>query len=209
MRSRGAHVTDIVVLVVAADDSIMPQTIEAINHANAAKVPMIVAINKCDRPDADPDNVRNQLIQHGVIVEKRSGDILDVEISALTGKGVDELLETISLQAEMLELTANPDREAEGTVIEAKLDVGRGPVATVLIQNGTLSAANVFVVGEQWGKVRALINDKGKSVKKAGPSEPVEILGLNGTPAAGDKLNVVKNESQARENFDLQAEARA
>jgi translation initiation factor IF-2 len=199
MRARGAQVTDIVVLVVAADDAVMPQTIEAINHAKAAKVPMIVAINKCDKPDANPDKVRTDLLQHEVIVEGLSGDVQDVEVSAISGKGLDELLEAIALQAEILELQANPDRAAMGAVIEAQLDVGRGPVATVLVQHGTLRQGDIFVVGEQWGKVRALINDKGDRVKEAGPSVPVEVLGLNGTPEAGDVLNVVSTEAQARE----------
>ena len=199
MRARGAQVTDIVVLVVAADDSVMPQTIEAINHAKAAGVPMIVAINKVDKPGADPTRVRTQLLQHEVVVEEMSGDVLDVEVSALTGKGLDKLLEAIALQAELLDLTANPDRQAEGAVIEAKLDVGRGPVATVLVQKGTLKRGDIFVVGEQWGKVRALINDQGERVENAGPSVPVEVLGLSGTPEAGDVLNVVDDESKARE----------
>ncbi len=199
MRSRGAQVTDIVVLVVAADDAVMPQTIEAINHAKAAGVPMIVAINKVDKPDANPDKVRTDLLQHEVIVEKMSGDVQDVEVSAITGQGLDELLEAIALQAEILELKANPDRAAQGAVIEAQLDVGRGPVATVLVQNGTLRQGDIFVVGEQYGKVRALINDKGDRVKEAGPSVPVEVLGLNGTPEAGDVLNVTETEAQARE----------
>jgi len=199
MRSRGAQVTDIVVLVVAADDAVMPQTIEAINHAKAAKVPMIVAINKIDKPEANPDKVRTDLLQHEVIVEKMSGDVQDVEVSAISGKGLDELLEAIALQAEILELKANPDRAAEGAVIEAQLDVGRGPVATVLVQRGTLRQGDIFVVGEQYGKVRALINDKGERVNEAGPSVPVEVLGLNGTPEAGDVLNVVSTDSQARE----------
>ncbi|MGJ8621866.1 MAG: translation initiation factor IF-2 [Yoonia sp.] len=199
MRSRGAQVTDIVVLVVAADDAVMPQTIEAINHAKAAKVPMIVAINKIDKPEANPDKVRTDLLQHEVIVEKMSGDVQDVEVSAITGQGLDELLEAIALQAEILELKANPNRAAEGAVIEAQLDVGRGPVATVLIQNGTLRQGDIFVVGEQYGKVRALINDKGERVKEAGPAVPVEVLGLNGTPEAGDVLNVVETDAQARE----------
>ncbi len=199
MRSRGAQVTDIVVLVVAADDSVMPQTIEAINHAKAAKVPLIVAINKIDRPAADPNKVRTELLQHEVIVEAMSGEVQDVEVSALTGQGLDDLLEAIALQAEILELKANPDRAAQGAVIEAQLDVGRGPVATVLVQNGTLKQGDIFVVGEQWGKVRALVNDKGERVKLAGPSVPVEVLGLNGTPEAGDVLNVVDTEAQARE----------
>lgn len=207
MRSRGAQVTDIVVLVVAADDAVMPQTIEAINHAKAAEVPMIVAINKCDKPEADPDKVRTDLLQHEVIVEKMSGEVQDVEVSAITGKGLDELLEAIALQAEILELKANPDRAAQGAVIEAQLDVGRGPVATVLVQTGTLRQGDIFVVGEQYGKVRALINDKGERVKEAGPSVPVEVLGLNGTPEAGDVLNVTETEAQAREIAEYREKA--
>lgn len=199
MRSRGAQVTDIVVLVVAADDAVMPQTVEAINHAKAAQVPMIVAINKIDKPGADPDKVRTDLLQHEVIVEKMSGEVQDVEVSAITGQGLDQLLEAIALQAEILELKANPDRAAQGAVIEAQLDVGRGPVATVLIQKGTLKQGDIFVVGEQYGKVRALINDKGERVAEAGPSVPVEVLGLNGTPEAGDVLNVTETDAQARE----------
>ncbi|MBF9056567.1 translation initiation factor IF-2 [Rhodobacterales bacterium HKCCA1065] len=202
MRARGANVTDIVVLVVAADDAVMPQTIEAINHAKAAKVPMIVAINKIDKPAANPDKVRTDLLQHEVIVEKMSGEVQDVEVSAATGQGLDQLLESIALQAELLDLKANPDRSAEGAVIEAQLDVGRGPVATVLVQRGTLKQGDIFVVGEQWGKVRALINDQGERVKEAGPSVPVEVLGLNGAPEAGDVLNVVQTEAQAREIAD-------
>lgn len=207
MRARGAQVTDIVVLVVAADDSVMPQTIEAINHAKAAKVPMIVAINKCDKPAADPQKVRTELLQHEVVVEAMSGDVQDVEVSALTGKGLDNLLEAIALQAEVLELKANPKRAAMGAVIEAKLDVGRGPVATVLVQNGTLRKGDIFVVGEKWGKVRALISDKGETVDEAGPSVPVEVLGLNGTPEAGDVLNVVETEAQAREIANYREQA--
>ena len=207
MRARGANVTDIVVLVVAADDSVMPQTVEAINHAKAANVPMIVAINKCDKPGAEPQKVRTQLLQHEVVVEAMSGDVQDVEVSAKTGKGLDNLLEAIALQAEVLELKANPARSAQGAVIEAKLDVGRGPVATVLVQNGTLHRGDIFVVGEQWGKVRALINDKGDRVEEAGPSVPVEVLGLNGTPEAGDVLNVVETEAQAREIADYREQA--
>ncbi len=205
MRARGAQVTDIVVLVVAADDSVMPQTIEAINHARAAGVPMIVAINKIDKPGADANRVRTQLLNHEVVVEEMGGDVLDVEVSAVTGKGLDSLLENIALQAEILDLKANPDRLAEGAVIEAKLDVGRGPVATVLVQKGTLKRGDIFVVGEQWGKVRALLNDKGDRVDEAGPSVPVEVLGLNGTPEAGDVLNVVEEESRAREIADYRA----
>ncbi|GAB5438653.1 translation initiation factor IF-2 [Falsiruegeria mediterranea] len=207
MRSRGAQVTDIVVLVVAADDSVMPQTIEAINHAKAAEVPMIVAINKCDKPAADPNKVRAELLQHEVIVEAMSGEVQDVEVSAHTGQGLDELLEAIALQAEILELKANPGRAAQGAVIEAQLDVGRGPVATVLVQNGTLRQGDIFVVGEQYGKVRALINDKGERVKEAGPSVPVEVLGLNGTPEAGDVLNVTETEAQAREIAEYREQA--
>ncbi|MEM8822676.1 MAG: translation initiation factor IF-2 [Pseudomonadota bacterium] len=199
MRARGAQVTDIVVLVVAADDAVMPQTIEAINHAKAAEVPMIVAINKTDLPAADTNRVRTELLQHEVITEAMSGEVQDVEVSAMTGKGLPELLEAIALQAEILELKANPDRAAMGAVIEAQLDVGRGPVATVLVQNGTLKRGDIFVVGEQWGKVRALVDDQGKRVNEAGPSVPVEVLGLNGTPEAGDVLNVVETEAQARE----------
>ena len=206
MRSRGAQVTDIVVLVVAADDSVMPQTIEAINHAKAAEVPMIVAINKIDKPEAAADKVRAELLQHEVIVEKMSGEVQDVEVSAITGQGLDDLLEAIALQAELLELKANPSRSAQGAVIEAQLDVGRGPVATVLIQNGTLKQGDIFVVGEQFGKVRALINDKGERVKSAGPSVPVEVLGLNGTPEAGDVLNVTETEAQAREIAEYRAQ---
>ena len=207
MRARGAQVTDIVVLVVAADDSVMPQTIEAINHAKAAGVPMIVAINKCDKPAANPQKVRTELLQHEVVVEEMGGEVQTVEVSAKTRKGLDNLLEAIALQAEILELKANPARAALGAVIEAKLDVGRGPVATVLVQNGTLKRGDIFVVGEQWGKVRALINDKGERVDEAGPSVPVEVLGLNGTPEAGDVLNVVETEAQAREIADYREQA--
>ncbi|NBD30775.1 MAG: translation initiation factor IF-2 [Alphaproteobacteria bacterium] len=207
MRARGAQVTDIVVLVVAADDAVMPQTIEALNHAKAAGVPMIVAINKCDKPAANPDKVRTDLLQHEVIVEGLSGDVQDVEVSAITGQGLDELLEAIALQAEILELKANPDRAAQGAVIEAQLDVGRGPVATVLVEKGTLRQGDIFVVGEQWGKVRAMENDQGKRVKEAGPSVPVEVLGLNGTPEAGDVLNVVETEAQAREIAEYRQKA--
>ena len=207
MRARGAQVTDIVVLVVAANDGVMPQTIEAIAHAKAANVPLIIAINKMDHEAADPIRVRTDLLQHSVVVEAMSGDVQDVEISALKGTGLDDLLEAIALQSELLELNANPDRAAHGAVIEAKLDTGRGPVATVLVKNGTLRKSDIFVVGEQWGKVRALINDKGETVLEAGPAVPVEVLGLNGTPAAGDVLNVVTSEAEAREisNYRQQA----
>jgi len=206
MRQRGANVTDIVVLVVAADDGIMPQTIEAINHTKAAGVPMIVAINKMDKPEANPDNIRTRLLEHEVIVEKMSGDVQDVEISAKEKSGLDKLLDAISLQAELLELKANPDRMAEATVIEAQLDKGRGPVATVLVTRGTLERGNTFVVGTQSGRVRAIVNDQGKQIKKAGPSMPVEVLGLGGVPSAGDVLSVVENEQRAREVAEYRQE---
>ncbi len=206
MRQRGANVTDIVVLVVAADDGIMPQTIEAINHTKAAGVPMIVAINKMDKPDANPDNIRTRLLEHEVIVEKMSGDVQDVEISAKEKTGLDALLDAINLQAELLELKANPDRMAEATVIEAQLDKGRGPVATVLITRGTLERGNTFVVGTQSGRVRAIVDDQGKQIKKAGPSMPVEVLGLGGVPSAGDVLTVVENEQRAREVAEYRQE---
>ncbi|MGY8972237.1 MAG: translation initiation factor IF-2 [Sphingomonadales bacterium] len=206
MRQRGANVTDIVVLVVAADDGIMPQTIEAINHTKAAGVPMIVAINKMDKPEANPDNIRTRLLEHEVIVEKMSGEVQDVEISAKEKTGLDKLLDAISLQAELLELKANPDRMAEATVIEAQLDKGRGPVATVLVTRGTLERGNTFVVGTQSGRVRAIVNDQGKQIKKAGPSMPVEVLGLGGVPSAGDVLSVVENEQRAREVAEYRQE---
>ena len=199
MRGRGANVTDIVVLVVAADDAIKPQTVEAINHTRAAGVPMIVAINKVDKHDANPQKVREALLQYEVVVEELSGDVQDVEVSALKKTGLDELIEKIQLQAELLELRANPDRAAEGTVIEAKLDKGRGPVATILINRGTLKVGDVIVVGGESGKVRAMTNDKGQQIKTAGPSLPVEVLGLSGVPRAGDPLSVVENEARARE----------
>ena len=199
MRSRGATITDIVVLVVAADDSVKPQTIEAINHAKEAKVPMIVAINKIDKEGSDPNKVRTELLQHGIIVESMSGDVLEAEVSATNGTGLEKLLENIILQAELLELKSNEDRPAEGTVVEAKLDMGRGPVATVLVQKGTLKKGDIFVVGQQWGKVRALFNDKKDKLDFALPSTPVEVLGLNGTPEAGDILNVLPSEAKARE----------
>src|SRR6516165_9019155 len=184
MRARGARVTDIVVLVVAADDGVMPQTVEAIHHAKAAKVPIIVAINKIDRPDAKPERVRNELLQHEIQVESLGGDVLDVEVSAKEKTNLDKLLDTIALQAEVLELKANPNRLAEGTVIEARLDRGRGPVATVLVQRGTLKPGDIVVAGSEWGRVRALASDTGHSVVAAGPSMPVEVLGFNGTPEA-------------------------
>ena len=199
MRARGAKVTDIVVLVVAADDGVMPQTIEAINHAKAAGVPMIVAINKMDKSTAEPDRVRQELLQHEVIVEKMSGETLDVEVSAVKRTGLDKLLEAIVLQSEVLELRANPERTAEGIVIEAKLEAGRGPVGTVLIQRGTLHVGDIIVAGSSWGRVRALINDRGDNVATAGPSVPVEVLGFSSAPEAGDQLAVVENEARARE----------
>ncbi|TPE58694.1 translation initiation factor IF-2 [Sandaracinobacter neustonicus] len=202
MRARGAQATDIVVLVVAADDGIKPQTIEAINHVKAAGVPMIVAINKMDKNGADANRVRTELLQHDIQVEEMGGDVQDVEVSALKKTGLDELTEKILLQAEIMELKANPDRMAEGIVVEAKLDKGRGPLATVLVKRGTLRAGDIFVVGVEWGKVRALVNDKGQTIKEAGPSMPVEVLGLSGVPQSGDILSVVENEARAREVAD-------
>ena len=199
MRARGANVTDIVILVVAADDSVMPQTVEAINHAKAAGVPVIVAINKIDKTGADADKVRNELLQHEIIVEKLSGDVLDVEVSATKKTGLDKLEEAIVLQAEVLDLKANPDRTAEGIVIEAKIDKGRGPVATLLVQRGVLKRGDIVVAGAHWGKLRALVDDHGGQVKEAGPSTPVEVLGLDGAPEAGDPFSVVRNEARARE----------
>jgi translation initiation factor IF-2 len=199
MRARGAKVTDIVVLVVAADDGVMPQTVEAINHAKAAKVPMIIAINKIDKPDAKPERVRTELLQYEVQVESMGGDVVDVEVSAKNKTNLDKLLEMIALQAELLDLKTNVSRPAEGTVIEAKLDRGRGPVATVLVQRGTLKVGDIIVAGAEMGRVRALINDQGVTIDEAGPSVPVEVLGFNGPPEAGDRLAVVENEARARE----------
>ena len=199
MRARGANVTDIVILVVAADDGLRPQTVEAINHTKAAGVPMIVAINKIDKPGANAQKVREELLQHEIIVEQMGGEVQDVEVSALKKTNLDKLLEAIQLQAELLELKANPDRAAEGAVVEAKLDKGRGPLATVLVQRGTLHVGDIFVVGPIAGKVRAMIDDKGRQVQEAGPSVPVEVLGLSGVPSAGDTLTVVENEARARE----------
>ncbi len=199
MRMRGANVTDIVILVVAADDGLMPQTIEAINHTKAAGVPMIVAINKVDKPEANPQKIRERLLEHEIVVEQMSGDVQDVEVSAKTGQGLDDLIEKILLQAELLELRSNPDRSAEATVIEAKLDKGKGPLATVLINRGTLKVGDIFVVGTQSGRVRAMIDDKGRQIKEAPPSLPVEVLGLGGVPMAGDTLTVVDSEARARE----------
>jgi len=199
MRARGAKVTDIVVLVVAADDGVMPQTIEAINHARAAHVPLIVAINKIDKPDAKPERVRTELLQYEVQVESMGGDTLEVEVSAKQQTNLDKLLELIALQSEVLDLKANADRAAEGTVIEARLDRGRGPVATMLVQRGTLHVGDIVVAGTQWGRVRALLDDKGAARPEAGPSFPVEILGFSGTPEAGDRVAVVESEARARE----------
>jgi translation initiation factor IF-2 len=199
MRARGANVTDIVVLVVAADDGLRPQTIEAIHHTKAAGVPMIVAINKIDKPEAKPQKVREELLQHEVVVEEMGGDVQDVEVSATKKTNLDKLLEAIELQAEILEIKANPERAAEGTVIEARLDKGRGPLATVLVQRGTLRVGDVFVAGASSGKVRALVDDKGRQVPEAGPSVPVEVLGLSVVPSAGDPFTVVENEARARE----------
>jgi translation initiation factor IF-2 len=199
MRARGAQVTDIVVLVVAADDGVMPQTVEAIRHARAAGVPMVVAINKIDRPDANPDRVKQDLLNHEVILEEFGGEVLAVEVSATKHTNLQQLIETLQLQAEILDLKANPDRTAQGTVIETKLERGRGVVATVLIQRGTLRVGEIVVCGSQWGRVRAMLNDRGEQVSEAGPSQPVEILGLDGVPEAGDQLVVVENERRARE----------
>ncbi len=205
MRARGAKVTDIVVLVVAADDGIMPQTIEAIAHAKAAQVPMIVAINKIDKPGADASRVRQALLQHEVQVEEFGGEVQSVEVSALKKINLDKLEEAILLQAELLDLKANPDRAAEGTIVEAKLDPGRGSVATVLVQRGTLHTGDVFVAGAIWGRVRRLVDDRSNSIEAAGPAFPVEVLGLNGTPEAGDEFHVVDTESRAREIAEYRA----
>jgi len=205
MRARGAKVTDIVVLVVAADDGVMPQTVEAIHHAKAAKVPIIVAINKIDKPDARPERVRTELLQHEIQVESMGGEVVDVEVSATKKMNIDRLLEMINLQAEILDLKANPNRAAEGTVIEAKLDRGRGPVATVLVQRGTLRPGDIVVAGAEWGRVRALVSDTGETVQSAGPSAPVEVLGFSGLPDAGDRLAVVDTEGRAREVTDYRA----
>ena len=199
MRMRGANVTDIVILVVAGDDGLMPQTIEAINHTKAAGVPMIVAITKSDKPEFQPQKIRERLLEHEVMVEAMSGDVQDVEVSAKTGVGLDQLIEKILLQAELLELRANPDRAAEATVVEAKLDKGKGPLATVLITRGTLKVGDILVVGTQSGRVRAMLDDKGRQIKQAPPSLPVEVLGIGGVPMAGDTLTVVENEARARE----------
>ena len=199
MRARGAKVTDIVILVVAADDGVMPQTVEAISHAKAADVPIVVAVNKIDKPEADPTKVKNELLQHEIISEDMGGDVQFVEVSAIAGTGLDELLESVLLQAELLDLKANPDRAAEGIVIESKLEKGRGAVATVLVQRGTLAVGDIFVVGEESGRVRALLDDQGESITIALPASPVEVLGAGGSPSAGDMFNVVETEAKARE----------
>jgi translation initiation factor IF-2 len=208
MRARGAKATDIVVLVVAADDGVKPQTVEAISHAKAAEVPIIVAINKIDKASANPGRVRTDLLQHDIVVESMGGDVLDVEVSAVKGTNLDRLLETILLQAEVLDLKANPNREASGLVVEAQLDKGRGPVATVLVQRGTLKLGDLFVAGSAWGRVRALVNDQGEQIKQAGPSVPVEVLGLSSAPEAGDQFDVVPNEARAREITDYRERKR-
>ena len=208
MRARGASVTDIVVLCVAADDGVMPQTVEAIDHAKAAGVPIIVAINKIDKPDADANRVRNELLQHEMVVEEMGGDILAVEISATEKTNLDKLEEVILLQTEILDLKSNPDRPAEGIVVEAKMEQGRGSVATVLVQRGTLRIGDIFVAGSEWGRVRAMVGSHGESLEEAGPSVPVEVLGLNGTPAAGDEVAVVENEARAREVVDFRQRRR-
>ncbi|MEL6061067.1 MULTISPECIES: translation initiation factor IF-2 [unclassified Methylobacterium] len=205
MRARGAKVTDIVVIVVAADDGVMPQTIEAIQHAKAAGVPMIIAVNKIDKPDAKPERVRTELLQHDIQVESMGGETLEFEVSAKTGAGLPQLLEGIQIQAEIMNLRANEKRDGEGTVIEAQLDRGRGPVATVLVQRGTLFTGDIVVAGAEWGRVRALIDDLGENVQYAGPSVPVEVLGFNGTPDAGDRVIVVPNEARAREVTEYRA----
>jgi translation initiation factor IF-2 len=205
MRLRGASTTDIVVLVVAADDSVKAQTIEAINHAKAAKCPIIVAVNKCDKPDADAQRVRSDLLQYEIVTEDFGGEIQCIDVSAHTGQGLDKLEEAMMLQAEILELKANPERPAEGSVIEAKVERGRGSVATLLVQRGTLKVGDIFVVGAEYGKVRALLNDRGANLKEALPGQPVEVLGLNGTPMAGDQIVVVQTESRAREIADYRS----
>jgi translation initiation factor IF-2 len=208
MRARGAKVTDLVVLVVAADDGVMPQTVEAINHARAAGVPMIVAVNKIDKADANPTRVKTELLQHEIQVEDLGGETLSIEVSATKGTNLDKLEEAILLQAEVLDLKANPDRAAEGAVVEAKLDKGRGPVATALVQRGTLKVGDILVAGSEWGRVRLLVNDRGETVQSAGPATPVEVLGLSGVPEAGDEFVVVPDEGRAREVTEYRARKR-
>jgi len=199
MRSRGAKVTDVVILVVAANDGVMPQTVEAINHAKAAGVPIVVAINKVDLADAEPERVKNELLSHELVPEDFGGDIQCIPVSAVARSGLDDLIEAVQLQAEVLELEANPDREAQGVVIEGRLERGRGVVATVLVQRGTLKVGDVVVCGPTWGRVRAMLDDRGRNATEAGPSVPVEVLGLDGVPTAGDRVDVVDNERRARE----------
>ena len=206
MRARGSKLTDIVVLVVAADDGVKPQTIESIKHAKAANVPIVVAINKCDLPDADPQKIKNQLLEHELIAEDLSGDTLMVEISAKTKKNLDKLIESIVLQAEILDLKTDFDTKATGVVLESKIDVGRGPVATIIVTTGTLKKGDFFVSGLKWGKVRAIINDKGKNIDKASPSTPVEILGINGAAKAGDDFIVLDSEKEAKTLSENRAE---
>jgi len=208
MRSRGAKVTDLVILVVAADDGVMPQTVEAIAHAKAAHVPLIVAVNKIDKGDANPQRVKTELLQHEIQVEELGGETLAIDVSATKGTNLDKLEEAILLQAELLDLKANPDRSAEGAVIEAKLDRGRGPVATVLVQRGTLKVGDIVVAGSEWGRVRLLQNDRGETVTSAGPASPVEVLGLSGVPEAGDEMVVVDSEARAREVTEYRARKR-
>ncbi|MBS0252444.1 MAG: translation initiation factor IF-2 [Proteobacteria bacterium] len=208
MRARGAKVTDIVVLVVAADDGVMPQTVEAINHAKAANVPIIVAINKIDKPQSDPNRVRTELLSHEIVVESMGGETLEVPVSALKHTNLDKLLEAIHLQAEILDLKANPSRTADGVVIEAKLERGRGPVGTVLVQRGTLHVGDIIVAGTAWGRVRALLNDHGANIQAAGPSVPAEVLGFDSAPEAGDQFAVVENEARARELTDYRVRKR-
>jgi len=208
MRARGANVTDMVVLVVAADDGVMNQTLEAINHATAAGVPVIIAINKIDASGADPNRVRTELLQHGIVVEEMGGDVLAVEVSAKEKTNLDKLEEMILLQAEILELKANPDRTAEGAVIEARVEKGRGPVATVLVERGTLHVGDILVAGTEWGRMRVLIDDKGKRIKSAGPAMPVEVLGLSAAPSAGDYFAVLENEARAREVVEYRTRQR-
>jgi len=199
MRARGAQLTDIVILVVAADDGVMPQTEEAVNHAKAAGVPLVIAVNKIDKEDADPERVKNELAQRDVLPEEWGGDVQFVNVSAKTGEGIDALLDAVLLQAEILELKAIPEASGRGVVVESRLDKGRGPVATLLVQNGTLRQGDIVLAGLQYGRVRAMLDENGKPVKSAGPSIPVEILGLDGTPGAGDEFTVVSNEKKARE----------
>ena len=208
MRARGASVTDIVVLCVAADDGVMPQTVEAIDHAKAAEVPIIVAINKIDKPEADANRIRNELLQHEMVVEEMGGDILAVEVSATEKTNLDKLEEVILLQTELLDLKSNPDRPAEGIVVESKIEQSRGSVATLLVQRGTLRIGDIFVAGSEWGRVRAMVDSHGENIEEAGPSVPVEVLGLNGTPAAGDEVAVVENEARAREVVDFRQRRR-